>query len=395
MPSETQHWSVSLGVWKGVPVHLHLSLILAAILLIGCQLGLVQGLAEESRGGTRGSLSTVVLMLMVGGSVYFAPMLAQWFGVTRPNQAIRRICLLPCGAYYEWQVDTSPQFRVRTYSIGLLANAFFLAIAVLGCTAWLSPDSQSFWRNLYPWHPQLPQWLNLEASLLTSLVWFNALMLCLRTLPLAPMDLGRLLADWGLTTFHQVPLIQRSAILFLGGITCVVTLVGASYLLVPEIGGQTYSAGIWPLVGGLVVLFAGRREYLRDVQLFLQQKMQLAEFADPDLVDSTNRFENASAYGARTVKSSDEFEFVDLNDHEPQTSWELPDPQESSWEDWMVENRASRQQARDDHAAAEEALLDEILLKVSAGGIAGLSANEREILDRVSQIYRRRREIRH
>jgi len=395
MPNDTQHWSVSLGVWKGVPVHLHLSLILAAILLIGCQLGLIHGLAEEARVATRGSLSTIILMLLLGGSVYLLPTLAQLFGLARPNQAIRRITLQPWGAYFEWQVDTAPQFRVRTYSIGMLANVGLLSIAILGYNGWLKPDATHFWQSMYPWHPQLLQWGNLESSVLISLVWFNAVILFLRMIPIAPMDLGRMLADWGQTRFHQVPAIQRSAILFLVGIMYVVVMVGTSFLLAPEIGTQTYSPGVWPMLGGLTLLFAARREYLRDVQLFMTLKHQRAEFEGEPLSNEEDKYEHVSAYEVRATTTNDDFDFADLSEQEPPTTWESPDQTDSGWEDWMIENRDSRQQAREDHAAAEEALLDGILLKVSASGIAGLTSQEREILDRVSQIYRRRREIRH
>jgi hypothetical protein len=67
---------------------------------------------------------------------------------------------------------------------------------------------------------------------------------------------------------------------------------------------------------------------------------------------------------------------------------------DSAIEEWMDEHRASRQQAREDQAAAEEAMLDDLLLKVSGHGIQSLTDQEREILNRVSQIYRRRRELR-
>lgn len=395
MPSETQHWSVSIGVWKGVPVHLHLSLILVAIFLIGCQLGLIEGLAEDSRVVTRGSLSTIVLMLMLGGVVYAVPLFAQLFGIVRPIHAIRRISLQPWGAYFEWQVDTLPQFRARTYSIGILANAGSLAVALLCYSAWLSPNASSAWLSVYPWHPQLLQWSSLEASMLASVVWFNAAMLLARMIPIAPVDFGRLLAEWGQSRFHQVPSIQRSAVLFLVGIMYVVLMVGTSYLVVPEIGDRTYSPGVWPLLGGLTLLFASRREYLRDVHLYLTSKQQRSEFDDQIISSSSDEFAHASAYEIRSVATTDEFELVDLSEPEPPMAWESPDQPDSGWESWMDENRASREEARENHAAAEETLLDQILLKVSAGGIAGLTDQERQILDRVSQIYRRRREIRH
>lgn len=395
MPSETHNWSVSIGVWKGVPVHLHLSLILAVILLIGCQLGLVQGMNEEPRVGARGSLSTLVLMLMVGGLVYLVPMLLQWMGVLRPSQAIRRICLLPCGAYYEWQVDSSPNFRVRTYAIGLLANAAFLSLALLGFAGWFRPDAIVFWQSLYPWHPQLPQWFNLEASLMGSLVWFNAVAMWLRLIPVAPMDLGRLLSDWAHLRYPNWPMSQRSAIVFLLGSGSVVVLVGASYLIMPDFAGPAYSLGVWPLMGGLVLLFFARREYLHDVQLFLRRRLKQVDFDDPEFANASEDFDESSTYEGRAHNPKDDFDFADLSDPTPKQAWEASEPQDAGWEEWMEENRTSRQQARDDHAAAEELLLDGILLKVSATGIASLTGQEREVLDRVSQIYRRRREIRH
>jgi hypothetical protein len=268
-----------------------------------------------------------------------------------------------------------------------------LVIALLVYGASQTTDGNRFWMSVYPLYPQLPSSVDFVSSLLASFVWMNAATLFLRMIPIVPFDLGRVLVDWAQIDLPQLQPIQRSSILFLVGVFYVFMLVSVAYLFVPEIDGQVYNLGVWPLIGGLCLLFVARRDYLREVYCFYNAKLHPASAEEMDYPDYDDESESDAPPSRRSASALSESEFVDSGDSSV-NEWDSDDSHDSSWEVWMDETRASRRKAREDQAAAEIALLDGILLKVSTQGIAALTPNEREILDRVSQIYRRRRKLR-
>jgi hypothetical protein len=91
MLNETQYWSVGIGTWRGVPLHVHLSLIVTTILLIGAQAGLAPGIVDPSLLPTGSVLGSALLTVALMTLVILTPMWIQMTGVQSPANAIRRI----------------------------------------------------------------------------------------------------------------------------------------------------------------------------------------------------------------------------------------------------------------------------------------------------------------
>jgi len=94
---------------------------------------------------------------------------------------------------------------------------------------------------------------------------------------------------------------------------------------------------------------------------------------------------------AMVDEDSDPADWSEVDRH---SQWTESPSHDSELDEWMDEHRASRKQARQNQSADEEAMLDAILLKVSESGIQSLTEQERGVLNRLSQLYRRRRELR-
>ncbi|MBL8891765.1 MAG: hypothetical protein JNL67_17425 [Planctomycetaceae bacterium] len=392
MVKEAQLWSVCIGDWKGVPIYLHSSIFLVAILLIGCQLGALPGFAEATSLPTGSNLGSVALTIVAATVILLIPTIVQLIILHRPHQSVQRIFLMPNGASFEWHVDTTPPERLQAQVVGMLASFALFFCALLAFASLENLDFKRFWLQVSVLHPQFVDAANFIPSVLASCLWFSAVSMYLRAIPIAPFDFGRILHEWGQIRFPYLQPIQRAAMLFLASVFYVVLLIGMSYIWVTE----SATFGVWPLLVGTSLLFLARREYLSELQLIYAQPVHRDELAGIEYSGFEDELQAMDESVTRPVVSEENFDFADLSDVTPSaSSWDASDSSDSGIESWMDENRESREQAREAQSVAEIALLDELLLKVSAGGIGCLSEQEREILERVSQIYRSRRKIRH
>ena len=188
-----------------------------------------------------------------------------------------------------------------------------------------------------------------------------------------------------------VNLIHRLSTLFLMSIATAVLMVGGSYLLPPTrwVGSWAtthLSLGVWPLLVGIALIFSARRHFVMEMNPWLFTP------ATPTPQDSHLMVARVEAIGTGSFENPPES--FENEAWQMQEDWSDEASTSDPWDHWMSETKENREQARQDQAAAEEAMLDELLLKVSEQGIQSLTEQEREILNRVSQIYRQRRELR-
>jgi len=388
MPNEMHYWSVPIGTWSGVPIRLHLGVVLLVIFLLGLQSGSLGGVAETDDASSRQITAAGTVTVFLLGLSYFAHTWAQLYSLARPAQSVRTICLFPWGAAFQWYPNVPAEYRYQLYVVGLLANLGLLVVAWLVLAAWFAPTSAALWLSVHPWFPQLPVWAHLEQTALMTFVWMNATLLFWRLIPVAPLDMAYLLEHWSDSRMADVSKMQRLSVLFLVAAGASILVLVGGYMIQPQVGGLALSSGIGPLIAGVVLMFAARRYFLLEINRYILNENE-----------ARARSRNAAG-GPRTLG---DLAFTQDGDHagafagdQPmadEESWEV-DPFDSVIEEWMDEHRASRQQAREDQAQAEEAMLDDLLLKVSGQGIQSLTDQEREILNRVSQLYRRRRELR-
>lgn len=410
-------WSVPVGFWQGVPIRVHVLMLLAGVGLLAVQWGWVAGLGPEPAGSFRGGLVMAVLTLGVAAVAYGLPWLAQCAALERPFQTVRSICLMPWGAAYEWRRDVPIGYRYQFYAVGIAANFCVLSLAWLSLAVWFHPGQDQLWLCLYPWYPVLPARMNLEQSLLMAFVWMNAVMLFVRVLPVVPLDLGHLLDDWSKQQFTWATPAQRlSALLALAAGSLVALLVGF-YLTTPFVEGTRLALGVWPLLAALTLAFSARSHYAHELgeaqaskrataagpaaayNAILRRnpqtgRLEMLALEPHDDLDPTTRSHRGQDSRSWKQPSADSSADQDLDAVDEDAAWsDDSSSEDGQWENWMDDHRASREQARRDQAAAEEALLDDLLLKVSNSGIHSLTDQEREVLNRVSQLFRNRRKL--
>jgi hypothetical protein len=417
MTKQALGWSVPVGFWQGVPIRVHAALILAAVGLLAVQWGWVAGLGPEPAASLRGGLVMAVLTLGVAAIAYGLPWLAQCAALERPFQTVRSICLMPWGAAYEWRGDVPIGYRYQFYAIGIAANFCVLSLAWLSLAVWFHPGQDQLWLCLYPWYPILPARMNLEQSLLMAFVWMNAVQLFARVLPVVPMDLGHLLDDWSKQQFTWATPAQRLSALLALALGSIAALVVSFYMTAPYVDGTTLSLGVWPLIAGLTLAFSARVHYAQQLgeaqaskrgsgaahpaayNAILRRnpqtgRLEMLALEPQDPLDSDARAASSKEWRTWKHPSAHDSADADGDSTDEEAAWsDDSSSEDGQWENWMDDHRASREQARRDQAAAEEALLDDLLLKVSNSGIHSLTDQEREVLNRVSQLFRNRRKL--
>lgn len=417
MTKQALGWSVPVGFWQGVPIRVHAWMILAAVGLLAVQWGWVAGLGPEPAASLRGGLVMAVLTLGVAAVAYGLPWLAQCAALERPFQTVRSICLMPWGAAYEWRNDVPIGYRYQFYAVGIAANFCILSLAWLSLAVWFHPGQDQLWLCLYPWYPVLPARMNLEQSLLMAFVWMNAVMLFARVLPVVPMDLGHLLDDWSKQQFTWATPAQRLSALLAVALGSLAALVVSFYLTTPYVDGTSLSLGVWPLIAGLVLAFSARVHYAQQLgeaqaskrgagaahpaayNAILRRnpktgRLEMLALEPQDPADSDDRISTSKEGRSWKHPSAHDSSDAEVDSTDEDAAWsDDSSSEDGQWENWMDDHRASREQARRDQAAAEEALLDDLLLKVSNSGIHSLTDQEREVLNRVSQLFRNRRKL--
>lgn len=364
MLNETYYWSIPFGKWNGIPIRLHMLLFLAAALVIGVEYHMAYDRPMV--------IGTSLATLLMGSVVVISHVGAQLFMIGRSRVQIKTICLVPWGALYHFAADFSPRQKVRAYTAGMMCN---LTLLMLGLCLLAPGVGNDVWEMVNPFQPRRIDWANVDRSLVEIFTWLNFVAVLLHLTPVAPLDGGYLLEAWTDAYHQQTDRIQRYTVLFALGQIFAIILFLTAYLVRDWTEGPLRPAWLWPVLSGIVVLFAARQHYLRRLQEFLPQ----IDFGIP----------RDNPTGSNPVKPMPDAELA-----WQEVGWGDSQSQQQ-WDEWMEEHHASREEARKAQETSEEALLDDILNKVGAQGLASLTQEERDILNRVSLRYRNRRELRH
>lgn len=361
MLNETYYWSIPFGRWNGIPVRLHMLLVLAAVAIFGIEFHLIDQRPLM--------LGTAFATVVVGLFVVFLHIAAQLSVLRRFHRDIKAICVVPWGGIYHLGTEIPTSVRAQALTLGMVTNLFAMLVSL----AILMPGSpETITEILNPFRPRMMDWANIDRSLLEIFCWLNFAMTLAALIPIAPLDMGYLLETWGEKRLHDIDPIQRYTMLFAVGQLFALGLFFVAYFVRDWTDGPLKPAWLWPVLLGITLFFSARQHYLRRLQETLPQ----------------------SEYGwamreQQTFTVAEKFKPEPYEINHPWSEMEA----DAQWNEWMKDNQESRAEARQAQEESEDAMLDEILDKVGRNGMESLTPEERELLHRVSQRYRNRQEI--
>lgn len=377
-------WSFPLGRVLGVPLRVHLLVVLfalACLALVWQWAELAPGLSVVSLGG----------LVAIG---WFSALLAHELGrlvmAWLVGCDIRGMLMMPWGAI----LDVPPLKglnRIGVFSAGPLAN---VAAAMLGTVLCFGLfDAQLPLSFFNPFEPRnvLEAGSVVENSL-RVMIWMNVFLALINMAPVALFDGGHVVA--GLIQMllpNDPPRFQQAWVTLIGQV-CAVGLIASS--VISGWPNSTQPLGIWffLLLSGITMFFAARLPWdshptstssgmriTTNVSSVVPVAHQLqfsdehlGDLEEPELSDMPN----------------------DVFNDEPLSWQEEATNEEETLSTWLKERQTERaEQARvkeREDEAEDERQADSILEKVHLGGIDSLTPEEREVLNRVSARLRKR-----
>lgn len=190
-----KNWSISAGRLFGVELRIHATFALLLIFLLA---------TEYARGGTRGEVRSLLLVVIIFGSVILHELghavTAMKFGVV-----VRSIVLLPIGGVTLMDDQTrsmpNPGRDIRISLAGPMVNLVLAIFFGTGVLIFL-PKVNLF---AQPWVS--------SASLIRSLVWTNFFLGAFNLVPAYPLDGGHMLRAWLSYRMDHLAATRRSVII--------------------------------------------------------------------------------------------------------------------------------------------------------------------------------------
>lgn len=336
-------WSLSLGRWAHVQVRLH-----AFFLLLGV---FVLHVASVGTWPLWYALSLLAILLVSLVLHEAAHVLA----ARRCGGRAEQVLIWPLGGLYAAEPPADARAELLVAAAGPLLN---LLAAAATLPALLILKKWTIWQLVNPlvapyWAANAALPVGHLAECLALVFWLNWLLFLVNLLPAFPLDGGRLLhaALWQSLGRRSLTL----AAVLISQLTGVLLLVAAWLVSESEFGAA------WTLLAvlGIVLFFSARSEAL-------------------GVLDS-HRDDDPLGYDFSQGYTSLE------RDREAAGKAEL-----GPLGRWLEERREARHERQRELEDDEERRMDDILARLHAAGLEGLSVEDRQILDRVSARYRNR-----
>lgn len=334
-----QRWSLPLGRWFGLPVYVHIFLLLFVGLAIFCSLpDMVPA----------GVLTVIVLLVSV-----LLHELAHTVAALRVGGKVDAIVLGPVGGLISPRVPDEPEVHLF---VALAGPIIHLLLAVLAAVVLAAAGDTHLAGLLNPIATPAelvePDKLWLIAAKLT--LWLNWILMLLNFLPAYPFDGGPVLRAmlW--------PAVGRRTARIVTARVAMVIAIGLCASSLLTLGGEAMArVPMWiPLVTlGTFLFFSARQD--------------LAASATLEKADQSPGYRVSS-------------EGLDLLD----VDWSADDDEEGV----LVEHQQRRppEKSRRDEEAFEDARVDDILARLHDTSMAALSPEEVAVLQRASKRYKKR-----
>jgi Zn-dependent protease len=332
-------WSFGLGSWWGVPVRLHLFLVLFCVALVSMTLPAMPAEALLT-------LAVILISLLLHES-------AHALAAVKLGGEVDAIVLGPLGGLLAPRVPNEPEPQFFVAFAGPIVN---LALAVSAAAILVfrgQPNTVELIMQVAPASLAEGDWLLSTARLL---VWWNCWVFVLNLIPVFPFDFGPALRAmlWPLVGKRTAGEVagQAGRLVALG-----LLLLAISFSRAEEPAAASHWGSHWLPLSLLAVFVFFSAQH--DLTLLRR------ESNNPLLLSGPTR---------NSIWDDDEEGLV-LVEHSSMTSQQEPADERRRWDE-----------------AGEDARVDDILARLHSGGLEQLSTEDRDILQRASRRYRRRRD---
>jgi len=340
-------WSAGVGRWMGIPVRIHVTLLLFIALLFAIQ----SNYTDRNIMGTAIVTSFCLLFCVVVHE------LAHVFALTNLGGLVNNIVLAPWGGNSDLSLPENTRGQLAVHLAGPFFNG---CLFLLGATLLLQTDYSTLRELTNPFDPIAFEMDMMQVSLMKIATWINFQLMLINLIPCFPFDGAGAMRTIVNRVSHNASFVRQESTLLVIGQATGWTMIGLAWVL----SGYHHSPirPVWFLFlsVGISLLFAARYSY--------HQQMAIAD----EYWDETDELEYDSIYGENSF-----FEHSD---------------DDSTYSQWLMEKQEERERMEREQELREESRADDILQKLHRSGIESLSEEEKGILNRVSARLRRRRQ---
>lgn len=342
-------WNVSLGRWAGVQVRLHFFFLVFAVLALNPQF--------DQAGPAFGALALGLLFVSV-----LLHELGHCVAAVRMGGRAEQIVLWPFGGLTQATVPHEPRAELLTSFSGPLANLFVCVLILLPLVIWGGvPVETGGMLSFDPLTPPTSPDGAITWQLVAGLAfWINWMLFLINLLlPATPLDGGRVLrsALWPLVGYRHAALQVAWAARITGVVLC---LAGWFISTRPEENGASFEYAWVPMsLLGVFLFFSAQQ--------------------DADRIREGDRDDAAFGYDFSQGYTSLERSFETSRSGGP-----------SAMKQWFDRRREAKLERQRQQEEDEDRRVDEVLARLHEHGPAGISPEDRALLDRVSARYRNR-----
>lgn len=352
--SEKFTWTSSVGRWFGIPVRIHLFLVLFFVVVFGVEW---QVSLKEPGTPILGSGLVTCIVLLFSLLIHE---LAHVFAVNNLGGHIRSMILMPWGGSSDFVYPEPNTSRTLVHLAGPFINGF---VFVIGAMLLLQTGTRDLFSIINPFGPHAFDPGDWEKSLIAIVTWVNFQLFAVNMIPCFPFDGGEILRSMFESVNAELSRIKIETTLMAIGHLVGVGMIGVAWLL-PQTAYSSPLTAPWMIlvIAGVTLIYCSKYSCHTEISELVPE-----EWDDLDDLDGYDPFyeDNNS---------------VDFSDDE-------------QYSQWLTEKRAEREQMEIEVEEEEERLADEILGKLHTDGMTSLSEEEKLLLARVSERIRRRREV--
>ena len=348
-------WTANFGRWKDVALQVHLIFFLFAAAVF-----FVEWHHLEGHGTPAGTGLVTILVVLISA---IAHELSHGFAASTLGGNLRNLVVTPWGGPSDLQMPADPREAFIVSAAGPFFNAMVFAI---GAFLLISTDKSSLTRLIDPSNPFAFRYGDqMEISLIQIATWVNFQMLAVNMMPAFPFDGSRLLRSALLIISPRKSTLQVENRVLVVGIMTGLGMFVLAYLVRDYNYGDFQPTWFYLVVAGILLIFGSRYGYFLRVLEAHQELQLLDQYMNYEICDEAENNE----------------------------TW-MTEFEEDTIAEWIHDQENRKEIAEQSVAIDEETRVDAILKKLHESGRDALSEEEKAFLNRVSQQYRKRRELR-